>query len=461
MARRLTFATTLLLLLPSLLRAQYKDYPQLSGKVQQLTSPAIPAWLSLDMDLRGREEGQTSVSYIPGNAQEYLLTRARGGMQLRPTRWLTTYVQFQDDHALGMPLKYTASNMRDAFDLREAWVNFHRGPISAYAGRLDLRYGDERVLGAADWSNNSRTFDGFLLRVGDKNRPNANWLDIFSASVVATHPTSLDMHTGGLSFSGIYGSINKWVPNATIEPYLYRKALPSVLSQQNRYGTENQITPGLYISNNVPAGFDYRFNGNLQRGSYSNNSIHSGSAYLKLGYTAAHLPFTPRLQGEYDYATGNAHRNPSRVSTYDQLYPTNHDAFGNADLFGYQNIRMERINLNLTPCKPLTLILQQEYLNLATRQDSLYGNAGAALIKAPSGGFSTNFIGRGFDASMKYVLHNYWVINAGVGHFSPGELMIANNHGTPITLSYLGLTYRFKLDHLSHNLTSDSQPARL
>ena len=55
-------------------------------------------------------------------------------------------------------------------------------------------------------------------------------------------------------------------------------------------------------------------------------------------------------------------------------------------------------------------------------------------MQAPSHGFATNSIGDGFDASAKYVFHDYWVVNAGVGHFFPGSLMSANDHGAPLTI---------------------------
>jgi hypothetical protein len=394
------------------------------------------------MDLRGRTEAQTAINYLGGNAQVYELTRLRGGMQLRPVSWLTGYIQFHDTHALGLPLKYTASNMRDNFDIRQAYLDFHAKGASFFAGRQELRFGDERVIGISDWTNNSRTFDGFDLRLGDRNR-----VDIFNASVVVIHPTAFDMHAGGLAFSGIYGSIQGWIPRTTLEPYILRKALPSVLSQQNIYGAENEITPGLRVSNNAPAGFDYTLEGLFQRGSYSNDSIHAGAGYVKAGYTAIHLPWSPRLQGEYDYATGNPHRNPQRIGTFDQQYPSSHNVFGLVDLFGFENIRQSRANLSLTPRPHLTVLIQQEFLNLATRHDSVYSGTGSTVVKPPSAGFATDSIGRGFDASMKYVIHDYWVINAGVGHFSPGELMTVNSHGAPLTLSFVGLTYRFKLEN--------------
>jgi hypothetical protein len=60
--------------------------------------------------------------------------------------------------------------------------------------------------------------------------------------------------------------------------------------------------------------------------------------------------------------------------------------------------------------------------------------------------FLSGDIGRGFDASGEWVIHNYMVMNVGVGHFSPGTVMWENAHGAPLTLAFLGLTYRFKVN---------------
>jgi hypothetical protein len=64
-------------------------------------------------------------------------------------------------------------------------------------------------------------------------------------------------------------------------------------------------------------------------------------------------------------------------------------------------------------------------------------------------------IGHEFDASMKYVYHDYFVVNAGVGHFSPSALMTESAHGAPQTISYLSFTYRFKL-----NRSESSKPQK-
>lgn len=419
---------------------EYRDYPQLRGQTQPLTEGKLPSWMTLDGELRSRTENQTAINLLPGQGKFYELERIRGGLETRPTSWLTTYVQFHDLHALGLPLKYTASNMRDTFDFRQAYLEFHFKPVQVFAGRQLLNFGNERVIGISDWTQTSRSFDGFDARIGDRNR-----VDVFSASVVNIHPTSLDMHSGGLNYDGVYGSINSWIPRTTLEPFVLMKALPRVLSQQHIYGTETEITPGIRVQGFPGHNLDYDVTGTVQRGSYSNDSIHAGSFLAKFGYLAPSLPWRPHLEGEYDYATGNTHRNPQRISTFDQQYPSNHNAFGLVDLFGFQNIQQYRMNMDLNPYPQLTLLVQAESLRAATRFDGIYGGAGALLVPAPATGFASDDIGTGFDASAKYVYHKYLVVQAGTGHFFPGQIMTHNNHGSPLTISWLQFTYRFRM----------------
>jgi len=103
-------------------------------------------------------------------------------------------------------------------------------------------------------------------------------------------------------------------------------------------------------------------------------------------------------------------------------------------------------NMDLEPYPHLTLLFQAESLHVATRYDGLYNSAGSLFLKAPSGGFTSDGIGTGFDASAKYVYHKYFVVQAGVGHFFPGQIMTHNSQGAPLTISWLQFTYRFKMN---------------
>src|SRR6202046_400633 len=110
-------------------RAQQALYPQKEGIVQPFHNGDVPTWMTLDMELRGRTEEQTSLGYVSGKDRLYELTRVWGGMTVVPTNWLTFYAQFMDLHALGLPLQDTAANMRDTFDLRQGYLDFHYKPV--------------------------------------------------------------------------------------------------------------------------------------------------------------------------------------------------------------------------------------------------------------------------------------------------------------------------------------------
>jgi Alginate export len=423
-------------------QAQQALYPLKEGTVQPLHNRDIPTWITLDMELRGRTEEQTSLGYVAGKDRLYELTRVWGGMTVVPTTWLTFYAQFMDTHALGLPLQDTAANMRDTFDLRQGYLDFHYKPVQLVVGRQELRIGDERVVGISDWTNNSRTWDGFYMRIGS-----ANQLNIFSTSVVQIHPTSLDTHGAGLTFDGVHGKLTTYVPRTTIEPFVLVRTSPRVASQQGDFGSETEVTFGSYYETKLPLGFDSSGTLDLQRGSYSNDSIHAGAAILRGGYGTKRLPWQPHLEAEYDYATGNPHTNADRIGTYDQQYPSNHNAFGLVDLFGFQNIKQDRLSLQLTPRSNLLMLLQGGSLHVTTVHDGVYSGSGTSIFAAPAGGFASDSLGSEFDASAKYIYHRSFVTNIGVGHFFPGEVMTSEKHGAPLTYAYLGFTYRFKLEH--------------
>src|ERR1700677_963211 len=201
--------------------AQQALYPLKEGIVQPFHNSDVPKWMTLDMELRGRTEEQTSLGYVSGKDRLYELTRVWGGMTVVPTDWLTFYAQFLDLHALGLPLRDTAANMRDNFDLRQGYLDFHYKPVQLIVGRQELRIGDERVVGISDWTNNSRTWDGIYMRVG-----NVNQLNLFSTSVVTVHPPSLATPAAGLTFHATHAKLVTYVPRTPIEPFVLIHALP-------------------------------------------------------------------------------------------------------------------------------------------------------------------------------------------------------------------------------------------
>jgi Molybdopterin oxidoreductase len=77
-------------------RAQQALYPLKEGIIQPLHTSDIPRWMTLDMEMRGRTEEQTSLGYVSGKDRLYELTRVWEGMTVVPANWLTLYAQFLD-----------------------------------------------------------------------------------------------------------------------------------------------------------------------------------------------------------------------------------------------------------------------------------------------------------------------------------------------------------------------------
>lgn len=404
----------------------------------------LPSWLNLQMEWRDRIEDQIAINLTPGKERLYDLTRVRGTFDVRPTSWFEVYAQFHDTHAPGLPLRDVASNMRDNFDLRQGYINFHNATrIQTFIGRQLLMFGDERVIGISDWSNNSRSWDGFDLRL---DYPHAK-VDLFSTSVVQIHPTGLDAHGAGLTFHGAWGNLMNLLPRTSFMPFVLFRTYGGVKSRQDVYGSETEGTFGTEWSMKLPGGFASTGMGDLQRGSYSNTSIHAGAAIVRGGWASNALPLRPHIVAGYKYSSGYNGHNPRRVSTYDQQYPSDHNAFGLVDIFGFQNIKQRRLSVTLTAHRNWTMLFQGESMHAASRYDGTYSGSASPVVKAPVNGFERDGIGTGYDASMRHVIREGLELQVGVGHFFPGYVMTHGGAGSPLTLSYLQFTYRFMAVH--------------
>jgi hypothetical protein len=359
-------------------------------------------------------------------------------MHVNPNEHVGIYLQFHDNHALGLPLNKVQPNMRDVFDLRQGYVDLAARSVRIRAGRQELRFGSERVIGISDWTNNSRTFDGFSARLGGKSH-----FDVFTTSVVVIHPTSLDKHGSALTFHGLYGTLPDVIPHTNLQPYVLFKALPSVVGSDLVRGSQLEVTAGAELEGKLPASLNYQLNGALQRGTFADDKIRAGAFFGKLGFTADKIPWTPHITGEFAYASGNDPSVPGHHSTFDQQYPSNHNVFGLVDLFGYQNTRQERLHLELKPTDALNVLLQAEALHLASRQDSLYSGPGGVLAAVPRGGFASNSIGKEFDASMRYSFPRGLLLQSGVGYFKSGAVFSQTKLNGSDLLGYLSLTYVF------------------
>jgi hypothetical protein len=124
-------------------------------------------------------------------------------------------------------------------------------------------------------------------------------------------------------------------------------------------------------------------------------------------------------------------------------------------LFGFQNIKQERINLDMAPAKHLALSIQQEWMQVATIYDSVYTGSASAKV-TPAGGRVQELRHRQGNRCIGPVCLPAQQHDA---EFRRGSLFAGNadaesllrrpagkKYGSPLTLAYFGLTYKFKVE---------------
>jgi len=201
--------------------------PQAAPKATALLSDSLnselPKWLHFSGDYRLRVEGFTAGGFKPNNDDAYLLSRLRLNMTVQPQSWLKFAFQAQDAHVFWKNQNPAAPPFQDALDLRQGYVelgDIEKKTVGVRAGRQELAFGDERLIGNTNWLNTARSFDG--LRGTYRNK--GYRVDVFATRVVRLQDREFDWETPGNNFYGIYGGMEKVIPKATVEPYfLWRR----------------------------------------------------------------------------------------------------------------------------------------------------------------------------------------------------------------------------------------------
>lgn len=403
---------------------------------------ALPGWLHVSGEFRDRAEGRTTFNFVPGTGDGYDLTRLRLNLAVTPAPWLDFFFQAQDAQAPGIQTRHLNASLKEDFDLRQAYVELAAGPdrrVRFRVGRQELSLGSQRLIGPSDWGNTARSFNAAQLTVAF----NRAQVDVFAATVVNTHPTSFGTVQPGVNLYGVYGSLHDAQRRTSVEPFVFWKTNPHVLSEEGVHGHENLVTLGVRWIGNWSNHIDSAVEVADQSGSLSNDSIRAWAGYGIAGYTFAAAPLAPRVSAEYDYASGDQRRGDDRIGTFDQLYPTNHPHYGIADQVGWRNLRALRLGTEVTPHAKIKANFDYYWFWLASRHDGFYGANGALVVSAPVSGALHTRIGQEADVFMTYAVRPELSLGAGVGSLVAGPFLKENSTGHGTVYPYAVATYRF------------------
>jgi len=354
------------------------------------------------------------------------------------------YAFFANPLPAGMKNHKGGGPESDGIDLHQAYVtvgNHKEFPLSLKAGRQELSYGDERLIGAYAWNNIGRVFDGVKLRWQNA------WFgaDFFGTRPVIPEDGRFNTDNDHDYFSGIYAS-TLTIPKNTLEAYfLSRNASEHALADEPSPQFPQPSARDIYTLGgrlkSKPGelgGWDYTLEGAYQFGNFRDTRAGAPThrqdhrAFMVAaqgGYTFNEVWSTPRLGLEYDYGSGDSNPTDNKHETFENLFPTNHKFYGSMDLVSLQNIQDAGVNLTLKPTPRLYVTFMGNALWLADTHDNFYTVAGAprgGVTATPGNGFGVNpgydsFVGTEFTAIAGLAVSRWAQLEAGYGHFFSGD----------------------------------------
>lgn len=381
----------------------------------------------------------------------FLLHRLRLGVGAKPCDWFTAYGELQDAREIGSDRIVAGKNPNldeDTTDWRQGWfevANYKEFPLGLKLGRQELSYGDERLIGAFDFSNITRVFDAVKLRW-----QTGKWsLDFFAANVVASDDNTFDDKPDWADdFYGLYGRTQAMEKHVWEVYALYRDKSDAVFlgpkrqifTFGSRFESNQKLAPWDYYAE-VAGQFGHidgpggKFFGQTTSNSVPQRAL---AAVVGGGYTFA-TKWKPHFGLEYNYASGDSNPKDGVDGTFDNLYPTNHKFYGFIDLFAWKNVHNPHASLSIQPHKQVKLQLDGNLFWLAESRDSWY-RANQQQIRRDATGGSGSFVGSEIDLTATYAPHKRVKVLAGYSHFFTGDFVADTGPHSDADFFYTQLT---------------------
>jgi hypothetical protein len=453
-----------LLGLPTLTFAEV-DLGQVVTKARKIT---------LGAEIRARYENRYNHDFNDAtpNSSDFTLLRTRLNIGMDVVDDVKAFIQVQDARVFGAE-QNEAGNEQN-LDLRQGYIDvlkFAGQPLTLRVGRQTLVYGDQRLIGAFDWNNVGRAFDGarVMITLADNLR-----LDLFATKIaelddVVAEGESLTPFAPTLAFPGpnpteggdedqnFYGAYAQWKPGKqTVDAYLLylEDNSPEVAARGVGAGTPIEVhatddnlelwTAGVRLKGPVTAlgGFDYGFEGAYQFGDGADLDIRAYALHGELGY-ALPLFLKSRLSVEANYATGDDDPTDDDFETFSNLFPTNHLHYGYMDRISWSNAENYALKLDSKITEKLSAKLHAWFFRLAEEEDALF-HAGGGTILGPGQAGGEDEIGQEIDLVATYKYNEVLTFEGAYAHFFVGDAVEeARPEAEDADFAYLQMNLKF------------------
>lgn len=266
--------------------------------------------------IRPRTEGRTPVD--DGGWDYFTSMRTRVGVLATLPKGVSVFAQFQDVRIWGSESS-TLDFDAEGLDLHQGYLDLvFDKQLSGFfrAGRQEVNFGGQRLVGAVDWAQQARAFDGAKLNL----RRGGHQVEFLASKI---YENSDQNQTEDAEFLGAYGVLDL---NSLGDLDLYwlfdRNASEDEKTAEHTFGARWVATF---------AGTQLRLEGSLQRGDREGLDSDAFMFGARWGGALGSSGFGGTLW--YDYLSGDQDVDDGKAGTFNTLYATNHKFYGFYDLF--------------------------------------------------------------------------------------------------------------------------------
>lgn len=410
--------------------------------------------VSFSGEVRGRYEYRDHFDFISPIFQNYKTLRSRLGTMIDVGNDTKGFIQFQDFRFAG---DFFPASGGDEVDLHQAYFEVTRFKDTSFGfrlGRQELAFGDERIIGADDWSFFGNTFDAASFWwSAEKFR-----IDAFWAQLVPAWGAPVGGGVGGvvpdidpnMTLTGANASI-KYLKDNMWDIYAFSLydgdesfgEIPATPADNTWLWTLGTRSKGEYGDFSYNAEFAFQFGKGLDDTSpwsIIHNAPGPGaaggaddvSAFAAAAGAAYTFPVdvAPQVRVGFAYATGDDTLDGD-YNAFTPLFPSEHDYYGTMDYFTLSNLVNLRLGFGVTPHSSFNLGVDFHFFWLAKERGAWY--------QPYPGFFSGGFISQGFaagapgptsssagnelDFAAKYTYSSNVSFKLGFSHFFAGSYL--------------------------------------
>jgi hypothetical protein len=373
---------------------------------------------------------------VGATADSLVGQRARANVAVGTAR-VNGYVEVQDARNWGMEAS-TISNERNA-DLHQAYLSLpevgHKG-VSLTLGRQELVYGDERLLGALDWSTVGRSFDGGVVRYAWKG----GMVDGIGALVNDRRTSARG--AGDMILSGTYGRFLRGKPGRELDLYVLNLVDNAQVTGESPGKDSARITTlGARVKKGGAKGLSASAEGSYQVG-HRGPDDHTAYAWALVGGYVFGSRFRPSVRFEWDGATGDGDAKDGESKEFNNLYHTNHGHYGYIDILGWRNMDVVRGTVGFVPREGHAVSL--DVLNLRLREArGLWKDDAGEVLGQDATGRSGRDVGQELDLLYRFPLKKDLTCLLGYSAFLPGGFAEAVRGKGTQSFGYAQVLFKF------------------